>query len=274
MLVRVTDIARGIEELQLTGSPVCLHASLRSCGYVEGGGDAIIEAFLAAGCTLIVPTFRYSNEIAPPQGVEIERNGWDAGRADEVAGYDPEPYDPSSNSMTFDDMGAIPAALLRRPERLRGAHPIDSFSATGPLAREIIATQSPGNVYGPLRAIGERGGNVLLMGVGLNRMTLLHTAEQEAGRELFHRWALDQNGEPVETLVGGCSKGFHRLEPAIGPLARETTAGKSRWRAFLVDQTLQAAAAVIRANPQITHCGDAGCGTCPDAVLGGPRIKP
>jgi hypothetical protein len=40
-----------------------------------------------------------------------------------------------------------------------------------------------------------------------------------------------------------------------------------------VNATLRAAAAAIRANPEITHCGDRECGTCPDAVLGGPIIR-
>lgn len=274
MAVTRTDIARGIEELGLTGLPVCIHSSLRSFGHVDGGPDAIIDAFLDARCTIVVPTFDYINEIPPPDGVWIERNGWGDKPAVAAGNHSARPYDPSSNAMHNAEMGAIPAALLRRPGRFRGAHPIDSFSAVGPLAEEIIATQSPMNVYGPLRAIGERGGYIGLMGVGLTRMTLIHTAEQESGRELFHRWALDQNGEPVETLVGGCSEGFHRLEPVIGHLARETTVGESRWRAFPVNETIRAAAAAIQADPQITHCGDPNSLTCNDAVLGGPIISP
>ena len=274
MTVTRTDIVRGIEELELTGLPVCIHSSLKSFGHVEGGPDVILDAFLDARCTVVVPTFDYLNEIPPPDGVWIERNGWGDKRAAAVSNHNAKPYDPSSNAMHVAEMGAIPAALLERPERIRGDHPIDSFSAVGPLAEEIIATQSPMNVYGPLRAIGERDGYVVLMGVDLRRMTLIHTAEQESGRELFHRWALDQNGEPVETLVGGCSVGFHQLEPSIGHLARETAVGESRWRAFPVNETIRAAAAAIQTDPQITHCGNPYSLTCNDAVLGGPIISP
>ncbi len=272
MVVRRSAIAQGIEELGLATLPVCLHSSLRSFGWVEGGADTIVDAFLDAGCTLVVPTFTYTNEIAPPPGVETARNGWDVRRVGSVANHRSEPYDPASSRMTGEDMGAIPAAVLGRPGRVRGLHPIDSFSALGPLANKIIETQSPLNVYGPLRAVGKLGGYVLLMGVGLSRMTLLHTAEQDSGRELFHRWALDAQGTPIETLVGGCSEGFYRLEPAIGHLARETTAGASRWRAFPINETLATAAAAIRSCPTITHCANPACETCPDAVLGGPII--
>jgi aminoglycoside 3-N-acetyltransferase len=111
------------------------------------------------------------------------------------------------------------------------------------------------------------------MGVGLNRMTLIHTAEQESGRELFHRWALDRHGEPVETLIGGCSEGFPNLEPALGHLARETLVGASRWRTFPVTQTIEVTAAAIAADPQSTHCGSPYSLTCNDAVLGGPIIN-
>lgn len=274
MTVREADLRRGIEELGLAGLPVCVHSSMRSFGHVEGGADAVIDAFLATGCTLVVPTFRYANEIEPPEDAPVyERNGWSEARRARLVSATPEHYAPNSNTLTESEMGAIPAAVLRRPERARGLHPIDSFSAVGPLAGEIIATQTPMNVYGPLRAIGARGGHVVLMGVGLNRMTLLHAAEQDSGRELFHRWALDREGQPVEALIGGCSEGFHRLEPAIGHLARETQVGQSRWRAFPVNATLAAAADAIRTNPQITHCGDPECGTCPDAVLGGPIAR-
>lgn len=272
MTVRQTDIARGIEALQIGGLPICIHASLGSFGYVEGGAGAILDAFLAAGCTVVVPTFNYANELATPADCRLERNGWDEGDDLYTDDQTMQPYNPASNHLTIEDMGALPAALIERTERVRGAHPIDSFSGIGPESRAIIGAQTPRNVYGPLRAIGERGGYVLLMGVGLNRMTLLHTAEQDSGRELFRRWAIGADGAMIETLVGGCSEGFHAFEPVIGDLARETVVGESRWRAFPVKATLGAAAAAISANPQITHCGDDDCDNCNDAVLGGPII--
>ena len=259
--------------MQLAGLPVCVHSSLGSFGYVEGGPDAVIDAFLDAGCTLIVPTFNYANELATPVGIEIERNGWDQSDPRYLNEQSMEPYDPASNHMTVEDLGAIPAALITRPERVRGAHPIDSLSGLGPLSEEIISSQSPRNPYGPLREIGERGGFVLLIGVGIDSMTLVHAAEQESGRELFHRWAVGQDGELVETIVGGCSEGFHAFEPVVSHLAREIFVGKSRWRAFPIRETLTAAAAAIEADPHITHCGDLDCDDCRDAVQGGPIVR-
>ncbi len=270
MTVNQADISRGIEALQIGKLPVCIHASLGSFGYVEGGADAILDAFLEAGCTVVVPSFNYANELPTPPDRRLERNGWD--EADDLYTDDEtlSPYDPSSNRITAADMGAIPTALINRPNRRRGAHPIDSFSGIGPLSADIIGRQTPRNVYGPVRACGEGGGYVLLMGVRLDRMTLLHTAEQDAGRALFRRWAVGADGELTETLVGGCSEGFHAFEPVIGQLAQETTVGESRWRAFPIQATLSVAAAAIRTNPKITHCGADDCDNCNDAVRGGP----
>jgi aminoglycoside 3-N-acetyltransferase len=45
------------------------------------------------------------------------------------------------------------------------------------------------DVFGPLRALRERDGWVVLAGVGLTSMTLLHVAEIEAGRKPFIRWS-------------------------------------------------------------------------------------
>jgi aminoglycoside 3-N-acetyltransferase len=128
------------------------------------------------------------------------------------------------------------------------------------------------DVYAPLRVLADRGGFVLLVGVGLTSMTLLHLAEARAGRELFRRWAKAPSGDVVEVQTGSCSAGFDAFEPVLDPLARETSVGASRWRAYPSRETLEKAAQAIRANPAITHCGDETCGRCRDAVAGGPIL--
>ena len=110
------------------------------------------------------------------------------------------------------------------------------------------------------------------MGVGLERMTLLHLAEQQARRNLFRRWANDQNGETMEVEMGGCSDGFGKLEPILAPLMRETQVGQSHWRIFPARETLTLAADAIRRDPLLTHCGCSPC-RCDDAVLGGPLLS-
>jgi aminoglycoside N3'-acetyltransferase len=118
--------------------------------------------------------------------------------------------------------------------------------------------------------LGELGGSVVLVGVGLTSMTLLHLAESLAGRRRFVRWANDAHGRPAAWDTGSCSEGFDRFEPALAGLARETFVGSSRWRAYPAKETAETAAAAIRADPEITRCADPTCLRCPDAIAGGP----
>ena len=169
-------------------------------------------------------------------------------------------------------MGAVPEALLKLPGRVRGDHPLDSLSAVGPLAHTLIGGQTSLDVYAPFRHLAELGGYVLLLGVGLTRMTLLHEAERQAGRNLFWRWVPDKDSETVSVRVGGCSEGFEALAPALGGLERTHTVGGSWWRIFPARETLEHAAAAIRAQPGLTACGDTTCERCADAVRGGPKV--
>lgn len=268
--VTQSDIQRAAGDLGLSGRPLCVHSSLRSFGHVEGGARTVIDGLLAAGCTVMVPTFTYHHETSTPAGVRIERNGEDLHR-DPSSVEDVPCYVPDENLIS-EDMGAIPRALLQMPDRVRGAHPIDSFAAVGPLADALISGQTPQDVYAPFRALIEHDGLVVLMGVGLNRMTLIHNAEARAGRNLFRRWARGVDGCLIETRVGGCSEGFPNLEPALAHLVREAFVGKSRWQVYPAGATIEAAAAAIRENPRITHCSDPACARCNDAVAGGPKL--
>jgi aminoglycoside 3-N-acetyltransferase len=255
----------------LSARPLCVHASLRSFGWVEDGPAAVVDGLLAEGCTVLVPAFADVYRIPPPPDSRLRpaRNGCNYERppppATELV------YSPESQEIETAEMGAIPTEVIRRPERVRGNHPIDSFAAVGRLAEELIQGQHGHDPYAPLRALGERGGWVLLMGVGLNRMTLLHEAERQAGRNLFMRWANGPDGRPIGVESGGCSAGFPRLEPLLGPLARETVVGSSRWRAFPLAETLARAAAAIRRDPEITRCEE-DCWRCGDAIAGGPIL--
>lgn len=272
MTVTRQQISSQVRALGLAGRAVCAHASLRSFGHVEGGAGAVVDAFIDEGCTLLVPTFSSAFEVTPPPRLRFERNGWD---------YDaraPNPgagrvYTSETNEVDERWMGAIPAAVLARPGRVRGAHALDSFAAVGPMARELVEGQTPRDVYAPLAAVVRAGGFVVLMGVGLERMTLLHMAEREAGRELFRRWANGEDGKATTFEVGGCSEGFGNLEAALRPVMRTATVGASVWRVFNAAQALRRAADAIRADPSVTHCGSAVCERCDDAVAGGPLVK-
>lgn len=265
MPVTLEDIRNATKAAGLSGLPLCVHSSLRSFGEVDGGARTIIDGLLAEGCTVVVPTFVDEFEIFPPPELQLERNGWDYRNDYGLPAVTGESYTPASNAVN-QWMGAIPKAVLSMPERVRGNHPLNPFAAVGPLAGELILGQAGDDVYAPLEAMERLGGSVVLMGVGLDRMTAIHLAEQRAGRRLFRRWA---NG-PVGVDIGSCSNGFPNLYAALHPLEQVALVGASRWRIYPLLETVDLARRVIMDDPEITRCANPDCPVCPDAIAGGP----
>jgi aminoglycoside 3-N-acetyltransferase len=210
--------------------------------------------------------------IEPPPNLEYPRNGWTYGttrsRTERTTRGNFTPQTLEIN----ESMGVIPETVLNWPGHVRGNHPLDSFTAIGPDAEGLVAGQSPENVYAPLLELTERNGSVILMGVGLETMTLLHLAEMTAGRQLFRRWANDTGGQAMVVQAGGCSQGFGNLAPVLAPITQTIQVGQSKWSHLLAREALALAVDAIRRDPQITHCADAACERCNDAVAGGPII--
>jgi aminoglycoside 3-N-acetyltransferase len=264
------DISSALRRLALAGRPVCLHSSLRSFGQVQDGADAVVDAFLAADCTLLVPSFSWTFAVGAPPDLRPARNGWDYEHPGRV-GHSRNVYTPETSEIDR-DMGAVPAAVVARPARARGDHPLSSFAALGAQAGEAVAAQKWGDPHAPLGWLTESEGSVLLAGVGLTALTLVHYAEQLAGRTLFRRWALDPNGRVEMVPVGGCSDGFDKLVPYLARVGQETRVGASRWLAYPASAALPVLVQTIRAEPELTRCARPSCGRCPDASAGGPLV--
>lgn len=278
MTVELQDLRLALREAGLENRAVCLHSSLRSHGHVDGGAATVVDAFLDAGATLLVPTFggsRYA--VTAPPDLRPPRNGISYDRWTDQGGL---PVDPAAAGFagrefsTADDytlMGAIPAEVLTRPGRQRGNHPLNSFTAIGPGATELVRGQTATDVYAPLTALVGQGGLVVLAGVGLTSMTLLHYAEQVAGRILLRRWAL-AGGKVVMVAVGGCSDGFEHFAGALATVETSVTVGRSHWRVFPAATVVDIASAIIRRDPDSTRCPRADCEQCADKILGGPLL--
>jgi aminoglycoside 3-N-acetyltransferase len=264
-------IRAAIRRLNLSNRPVCVHSSLRSFGCVEGGAETVVAAFLAEGCTFMVPTFTSGFEVSPPSGRRYPRNACDY-LTESWPGDDRSDHYSTDMTAVDADMGVIPTVVAATPQRERGNHPSDSFSALGPVATELIRGQQPMRVYAPLEELARREGSVVLMGVDMTRMTLLHLAEQRAGRSLFRRWARDDSGDTIEMEQGGCSSGFEQLRPALRSIERDDLVGSSQWRVYPAAPVLDVASKIIRDHPRITHCPDVACIRCRDMTSGGPII--
>ncbi|MEU6073320.1 AAC(3) family N-acetyltransferase [Micromonospora sp. NPDC047074] len=274
-MILVENLIAAVDALHLAERPVMLHASLRSFGTaVDGGADALLDALLKRGCTVLAPAFTEPQFGLPaPPDLRPARNGLDY--AAPPAGstcQEGVPYRVDCGLIN-PRLGVLAAALVGRAGAVRGRHPLNSFAAVGPRAADLIDAQSPDDVYGPIRELTDHDGRILLVGVGLNRMTALHLAEQRSGRRLFRRWARDEDGEIRMVEVGSCSGGFPRLEPLLAPLARSTVVGASHWRAYPARQVLAVASAAIAARQGITRCPEPGCLLCRDAIAGGPVVS-
>lgn len=272
--VTVVDIRQAVRKLGISGRCVCAHSSLRSFGHVQGAAAAVVRAFLDEGCTLLVTTFSYQFGLRSQAGMRPPRNAWQYDTEWDRLPSEGEGkiYTPDSNEIAR-EMGAVPAAVLAMPGRVRGMHPLTSLSGVGPHAAELVSLQTPLDAFAPLEKLAATAGFVLLMGVGLDRLTLLHLAERAAGRTMFRRWANGPDGQPMMVEFGGCSSGFGKFERALGPVMTRHTVGQSPWVLMPAREALHIATAAIKDDPAITACGDPACERCRDGILGGPILN-
>jgi aminoglycoside 3-N-acetyltransferase len=271
-MVTKPELRKAILAAGLADQPVCLHSSLKSFGWIRGGPRSLLDVLLEAGSTVLVPTFSYAYLVRPPPHLRCQQNGIDYACLDWIPANNRLVYSPESDRLDLPQMGRIPQTVLEMRERVRGRHPLCSFAAVGPLAAELIEPQTPLDVYAPLRELARLGGRIALMGVGLNRLTALHLAEQMAGRRPFIRWANGQGDQVITAACGGDSAGFERLAPYVRRAEIRTRCGGSDWRVFDAATLLELTRRTIEENPSITHCQNSECLRCEHAAAGGPSL--
>ncbi len=263
-----SNIAAALEELDLAGAQVELHASLRSFGWVNGGAETVVSALKRELKTLLVPAF-CSEACAPtPTHEHVERNAW----TNEDYFFNnpppPKPFDPLTSPVDK-DMGVIAQTIAKQPGSCRSTHPLCSWAAWGEDADYLTANHSWDDAFLPIKRLMERNGSILLIGTSLTSCTAIHLAEEVTGRRMFIRWALDLNGQVRRARCGGCSDGFDRLFPQLEDVFRKTQVGACRMLAVPLSELVERAATVIRSDPSITMC-ERKCDRCLAAFAGGP----
>lgn len=254
-----------MENLDLAGKPVCVHASL-SAFSPRLSADAMVDELLAMDCSVIAPAFTYFYEINAPDDDHPIHNGMTYEKREEQA----QLFDPARNDLSVRDIGHLSATLLERPGRMRGRHPLNSFVAVGPLAETLTRGQTEEDVYAPFRQLIDNDGRLLLLGTQFTSLTFVHFAEQIAGRHLFIRWARDSQGRPMRVRVGSCSDGFSSLEPQLDDMGIQRQHHNARIWSLPARATLDRLVELLTHDPQLTHCGDESCLRCADAIAGGP----
>ena len=156
--LRKSDIIEALKRVGLRGGEsLLLHSSLRSMGTVNGGADALIDAFLetlGTDGTLMVPTFNYS-----------------------VDDY----FDPRE---TPSRTGAITECLRNRKQAVRSLHPTHSVATIGAKAAQYTEGHEEVGAFGinsPIDKLAKAGGHTLLLGVKHDTSSAVHVGECWAG---------------------------------------------------------------------------------------------
>jgi aminoglycoside 3-N-acetyltransferase len=255
MTVRLRDLLLGFRDLRLREAPVIVHASLRSFGPVEGGAATVVDALGKVFSTVIVPTFTYKSMITPLTGpldnAIAYGSGGDRNRMAEF--FTPRmPADPL--------MGVIPETLRKYPRARRSGHPIQSFAGFN--ADPYLSRQTLADPLGPLQALEERGGWVLLLGVDHTTNTSIHYAEKLAGRKQFVRWALTPKGVVECPGFPGDSAGFQAIAPALEKFTRKVQIGNCLVQAAPLQMLFREVIAAIKKDPLALLCIEADCERC------------
>ncbi len=188
----VTDLGRlGVER----GGTLLVHSSISSLGYVHGGVETVLVGLIEAvgQGTLVLPTLTFG---------EVNR-----GRRD---------FDVRTSAS---QVGVLSETLRRRPGVVRSLHPTHSVAAIGPAAEELIAdhelASTPCGNETPYSRLMDRGGQVLLLGVGLRRNTCFHAVEALAGVPYLMR------SEPEEFSITDAEGGVRRVPVRMHAPARK-----------------------------------------------------
>lgn len=140
---------------------ITVHASLRSVGDIENGADGLIDgicSYLIEGL-LLIPTHTWDN-----------------------VGKDSPFYDVRTTEPCI---GTLAKVAAFRKDGIRSLHPTHSVTAFGKGAAEYIKGEekcgSPAPVGSAISRLYEEGGKVLLIGVGHERNTYLHSVDERLG---------------------------------------------------------------------------------------------
>ncbi len=161
------------------GSVVMVHASLSALGPVIGGAETVLLALLdVVGPTGTLVRPAQSWQLCDPAFLAepgVRPADWGFIR-DNLPIYDPA----RTPSRT---MGAIAELFRTWPGTVRSPHPHRSISASGPSAAAVVARHDPASPTGetsPLGRLYDLTAQILLLGVGFNKLTLLHLGEERA----------------------------------------------------------------------------------------------
>jgi aminoglycoside 3-N-acetyltransferase len=212
---------------------------------------------LVAAGTVVMPAFTYQTQVIPQTGPP--NNAIEYGTGDSLNGR-AEIFRPDLH--VHPDCGTVAEAFRNMPDTLRSTHPILSFTAQGPDAREVLSGQTRANPFGPIGWLEAHNGAVLLMGVDQRQNFSLHLAEQRAGRPGFTRWALTLDDIEELNNIPGDREGFNAIWGGIMDFAEVTQIGLARCELIQIRPMLAYAEKYIKFDPNFLLCDKLTCAYC------------
>ena len=248
------ELVAGLYALGITpGSKLLVHSSLSSFGYVEGGADAVIDAFLdviGVQGTLLVPTLTGDETLSATN---------------------PPVFDPVAQACWT---GVIPETLRKRAQAVRSLHPTHSVAALGAdalaLTRDHLSSVTPCDELSPYGKLARYDdAYIVLVGVTHQSSTLFHHVEELAGAE-YHM----QAGFVQATIVLGGNRitrhlmlhrygtplNFAVMEPLFlaEGIQRQTTIGNAEIRLVHVAGMVRTTVRAMAADKRILCAGQRG----------------
>jgi aminoglycoside 3-N-acetyltransferase len=135
-----------------------IHTSMRAIGQVENGCDGLVDGFISYlhNGLFLVPT-----------------HTWD------ILDTENPTFDVRSSLSCI---GALPDTAIKRADGVRSLHPTHSLKAFGKRAEEYVQGEenatTPCPVGGAWARLRNEDAVILLIGVGLNRLTYIHAVDE------------------------------------------------------------------------------------------------
>ncbi len=240
-LVTQDDIVNGLKELGIKqGDVVFLHSSLSSLGYVDGGADTVVRAFLevlGVDGTLSAPIFRNYFWDGPDQV-------WDRDNSPSLMGRISEAIRTWEGNRRSHHAPHPIAAIGKMADDLTDRHNITDFSFDSPFARLI-----------------ELNAWIVLLGVDFNVCTMIHLIEERA-EVPYRRW-VDLKGTVIDKGIStimtykffarypGVENDFIRFGKRLESegLINTVTIGKSTVKAIRSRDLYENAMRLVRQDP-------------------------
>lgn len=151
-----------IEQLKNMGlcgnETILIHSSMKAIGNVEGGADTVLDAlmdFFHNGL-LLLPTHTWKN-----------------------VNEDNPVFDPKNTESC---VGLLTNMFMKREGVIRSLHPTHSMAGYGKCARDYLSGEenatTPCMPHGCYDRLRENNGRILLIGVGHERNTFIHSVEE------------------------------------------------------------------------------------------------